>query len=198
MSLNVSFKLSFFVEECWTHIANIFTAWSDLSLNCYPMRPQVMIKLRHSVKLFRTLTANVLLDLVVRFHVIIKVGNLGKGSTTVHFDADERSLACVKTAMIVEIGDLSERFAAVDAKIMTDYLYSVLQCNKFSPFLPNIWTIICVNSLVISKVRLLRKSFLAITTNVFLICRMVSDVIQQRSFSIEDFLAERALSFLSK
>lgn len=45
---------------------------------------------------------------------------LGKGSSALGLDADERSFAGVQPTMVVQIGDLRERFAAVRADVWPD------------------------------------------------------------------------------
>lgn len=111
-------ELRLVVEEAWTKIAGEVTARGDLSLDCDSMRPEVMVELRHRVELLRALTADVLLDFVVSLHVIVEVGDLSEGSTAVHLDADERTLASVQSSVVVKICDLSECFAAIVAKII--------------------------------------------------------------------------------
>lgn len=78
MALNVSLKLSFIVKERRTQIASILAARRDLSLYRDPVRAEMMIELRHRVELFRTLAAHVLLNLVVRFHVVVQVSDLSE------------------------------------------------------------------------------------------------------------------------
>jgi hypothetical protein len=114
--LNVSLELRLVVEERRTKVAGVFTARRNLHLDGDAMRAEMVIELRHRVELLRALTAHILLDLVVRLHVVVEVGNLSKGPSAVHLDADERSLASVKSSVVVEICDLRECLAAVVAK----------------------------------------------------------------------------------
>lgn len=116
VSLNVSLELRLVVEERRTEIAGVLAARSNLHLDRDAMCAEVVVELRHRVKLSRTLTAHVLLDLVVRLHVIVEVGNLSKGSSAVVLDAHKRPLAGVESSVVVEIRDLRECFAAVVAK----------------------------------------------------------------------------------
>lgn len=94
----------------------------------------MMIELSYCVKVLRALTANVLLNLMMSLHMIVEIGNLSKRSSTIHFDADKRTFASMKSSVIIEIRDLCECFTTVDADVRT---------------------IICVDSLVVPKVRLL-------------------------------------------
>jgi hypothetical protein len=55
-----------------------------------------------------------------------------------------------------------------------------------------------VNSLVIAEICLLRESFLAVVADVLLVGRVISDVVEERSLSVEDFLTKRTLSFLAE
>lgn len=76
---------------------------------------QMLIERRDLREFLRALCAHVLLNLVVGFHVIVEIGDLSEGPTARRFDADERSFAGVQTPMVVEVGDLGERFATVAA-----------------------------------------------------------------------------------
>lgn len=76
---------------------------------------QVLIERRDLREFLRALRADVLLDLVVRLHVIVEVGDLREGATARRLDADERPFAGVQSPVVVEVGDLRERFAAVAA-----------------------------------------------------------------------------------
>lgn len=116
MSLYVSLELRFVIEKSRAQVASIFAARCYLSLNRDSMRAEMMIQLCYRVKLLRTLAAHILLDLMVCLHVIVQVGDLGKGSAAVHFNAYKWTLAGVKSSMVVEICYLRECFAAVDAK----------------------------------------------------------------------------------
>lgn len=78
MTLNVPLKLSFIVKERRTQIARILAARRDLSFYRDSVRAEMMIELRHRVELLRTLAAHVLLNLVVRFHVVVQVSDLGE------------------------------------------------------------------------------------------------------------------------
>lgn len=113
----MTFELRFIVEEAWAEVASKISSWGNLRLDGDAMRAKMMIELSHCVELLRALTTNVLLDLMVGFHMIVEVGNLSERSAAVHFDADEWSLARVKSSVIVEICDLSERFTAIVAKM---------------------------------------------------------------------------------
>lgn len=62
--------------------------------------------------------------------------------------------------------------------------------------LPNVGTIVCVDSFVIAQVRLLGKSLLAIAANVLLVRRVIPDVVQQRRLPVENLLAQWALALL--
>lgn len=101
MSLNVSLQLSFVVEERWTHVACVVASRCNLSFDCDSVCSEMMIKLRDCVKLLRALTAHVLLDFMMCLHVIVEIGNLSKGSTAIHLDANERPLARVKSSVVV-------------------------------------------------------------------------------------------------
>lgn len=77
----------------------------------------MVVELRHSVEFLRALATNVLLDLVVGLHVVVQIGYLSKGPAAVHLDANKWSLACVQSSVVVQVCNLRESFAAVDAKI---------------------------------------------------------------------------------
>lgn len=121
VSLNVSLELRFIVEESRAEVASVLAARCNLHLDRDAMRAKMVIELRHRMELLRALTAHVLLDLVVRLHVIVEVRDLSKGSAAVHLDADEWSLAGMESSVIVEICDLRESFATVNAKKKFDY-----------------------------------------------------------------------------
>jgi hypothetical protein len=116
VSLNVSLELRFIVEESRAEVASVLAARCNLHLDRDAMRAKMVIELRHRMELLRALTAHVLLDLVVRLHVVVEVRDLSKGSAAVHLDADEWSLAGMESSVIVEICDLRESFATVNAK----------------------------------------------------------------------------------
>lgn len=117
--LDVSLELTLVVEERRTQSARVFTPRRDLGLYRDPVSSKVVVELRDRVVLLWTLTAYVLLDLVVSFHVIVEIRDLSEGSPAVVLDADEGTLAGVETTVVVEVCDLRERFTAVDAEKFT-------------------------------------------------------------------------------
>lgn len=153
MSLNVSLELRFIIEKSRTQVASIFTARCDLSLYRDSVRAEMVIQLCYRVKLLRTLTAHILLDLMVCLHVIIQVGDLSKGSAAIHLNAHKWTLAGVKSSVVVEICYLRECFAAVDAKrqgLIKDTFVQGIWSDS-----PNIRTIVGMNSFVIAQISLL-------------------------------------------
>lgn len=121
---------------------------------------QMLVERRDLGEATRTLVAHVLLDLVVGLHVVVEVRhllgvaggfeiesvqctnsthatNLGKRSAALRFDADERPFAGVQSSMVVQVGDLGERFATVGADVRSH---------------------IGVDALVIAQIRRLRES----------------------------------------
>lgn len=116
VSLNMSFELSFVVEERRTQSASVFASWSNLRLDRDSVRAEMVIQLRHRVVFLWTLATDILLDLVVSLHVVVEIGNLCKRTTAVVFDAYERTFSCMETTMIVEVCNLRECLAAIDAK----------------------------------------------------------------------------------
>lgn len=114
------FQLCFIVEERRAHVARVVTSRCNLSFDRDSVSSKMMIKLRDRVKLLRALAAHVLLNLVMRFHVIVEISDLSKRSAAVHLDAHERSFARMKSSVVVQVGDLCESFGAIDAKIIKD------------------------------------------------------------------------------
>lgn len=191
--MDVSLQLELIVEECWTQAARVLPTGCDFSFDRDSVSAQVMVELCYRVKLFWALTANVLLDLVMCLHVIVEVGNLSEGTTAVWLDANEWSLACVQSPVIVEVCNLSESFSAIDTKIRQKINLTKWEEIHFK--IPDVGAIICVNSLMISQVGLLGESFLAVSTNVLLVSRMISNMIQQGSFTVENLLAKGTSAF---
>lgn len=131
-------------------------------------------------------------------HVTIKIGDLCEWSTAVGLDANERSLAGVYSPVIVEICDLGECFAAVDAKMRNrkELGRNVIKFTAASHS-PHVRTIICVNAFMIAQVGLLWESLVTVIAHPFLLGRMIAYVIQERCLTIKHFMAERTFALLA-
>lgn len=81
------------------------------------LRHQVQVQLGDLVEPPRALVAYVLLGFVVRFHVVVQVGHLSKGTATVCLNANVGSLSGVQSSMVVQICDLSKCFATIDTNV---------------------------------------------------------------------------------
>lgn len=87
MSLNMSLELGFIVEESRTQVAGVVAARCNLRLYRDAVRTEMVVQLGHCMKLLRTLTAHILLNLVMRLHVIVEIRDLSERSTAIHLDA---------------------------------------------------------------------------------------------------------------
>ena len=116
MSLNVSLQLCLVIEESRTEITGEFTTRCNLRFYCDSMSAKMVVELRYCVEFLRTLTADILLDFVVGFHMIVEIGNLSEGTTAIRFYADKWAFARVESSVVVEVCDLCKSLSAVDAK----------------------------------------------------------------------------------
>lgn len=78
MSLHVPFQLRFIIEKRWAQATGVVTSWCNLRFDSNSMSAEVVIELCDCVKLFRALTADILLNLMMCLHVIVEIRNLGK------------------------------------------------------------------------------------------------------------------------